>query len=124
MPPACPLATITATTAAQTLTTALGPLAVRGTTVPLEPTGALDRYSPVDLTPVIGTQLTGVQLTELLEAPSADELLRELAITITLDYAGTNRTGHRAVSLGEKPYFDASGRSRREALGLRKWLDD
>ncbi|KAI5475248.1 hypothetical protein MNV49_001695 [Pseudohyphozyma bogoriensis] len=38
----------------------------------------------------------------------------------TFDYAGT-RTGQRVVSIGEKPYFDPNGKSRREALGLEPW---
>jgi hypothetical protein len=39
----------------------------------------------------------------------------------TPDYNGLNlgaRTGQRAVSLGEKPYFDSNSKSRREDLGL------
>ena len=34
-----------------------------------------------------------------------------------MDYEGLGeRLGHRAVGLGEKPYFDPESRSRREAL--------
>lgn len=49
-----------------------------------------------------------------------------LHLAVTLDYSGTDRVGHRAVSLGDRPFFrsDAGGRSRREALGLPKWLED
>jgi len=39
----------------------------------------------------------------------------------TPDYEGLGlgpRTGQRAVSLGERPYFDPNSSSRREALGL------
>jgi alpha-ketoglutarate-dependent taurine dioxygenase len=44
---------------------------------------------------------------------------RSVLHTATFDYAGLGaRTGQRAVSLGEKPYFDPSSKSRREALGL------
>ncbi|GAA6023403.1 hypothetical protein JCM10207_002535 [Rhodosporidiobolus poonsookiae] len=69
--------------ATQTQTqTATGKLSARGGVVPLEPTGALDKYSPRELTPVLGTQFETVQLGDLLEAPNADELFRELAITI------------------------------------------
>ncbi|KJA15909.1 hypothetical protein HYPSUDRAFT_207494 [Hypholoma sublateritium FD-334 SS-4] len=39
--------------------------------------------------------------------------------TATYDYEAL-RTGDRVVSLGEKPYFDANSKSRREALGLKK----
>jgi len=44
---------------------------------------------------------------------------RSVYHTATFDYAGLGaRTGQRAVSLGERPYFDPESRSRREALGL------
>ncbi|KAL4924946.1 TauD/TfdA dioxygenase family protein [Aspergillus undulatus] len=37
----------------------------------------------------------------------------------TFDYQHLGpRTGHRAVGLGERPYFDSESKSRREALGL------
>ncbi|KAJ3306307.1 hypothetical protein HDU76_004842 [Blyttiomyces sp. JEL0837] len=36
----------------------------------------------------------------------------------TWDYGKEKRVGDRAVSLGEKPYFDPNGTSRRESLGL------
>ncbi|GAA5890782.1 hypothetical protein JCM6882_000660 [Rhodosporidiobolus microsporus] len=49
---------------------------------PLRPTGALDKYKKSDLTPVLGTQFREVQLPDLLTADNADELLRELAITV------------------------------------------
>lgn len=36
----------------------------------------------------------------------------------TPDYEGLGeRLGHRAVGLGERPYLDPNGKSRREALG-------
>jgi alpha-ketoglutarate-dependent taurine dioxygenase len=42
---------------------------------------------------------------------------RSVYHTATYDYAGLgSRTGQRAVSLGERPYFDPSSKSRREAL--------
>ena len=42
---------------------------------------------------------------------------RSVYHTATYDYEG-KRTGQRAVSLGEKPYFDPSSVGRRQALGL------
>ena len=43
---------------------------------------------------------------------------RSVYHTATYDYAGLGeRTGQRAVSLGEKPYLDPNSKSRREALG-------
>lgn len=46
---------------------------------------------------------------------------RSVLHTATYDYQGLgSRTGQRAVSLGEKPYFDPNSKSRREALGLEE----
>lgn len=42
---------------------------------------------------------------------------RSVYHTATYDYEG-KRTGQRAVSLGEKPFYDPNSVSRREALGL------
>jgi hypothetical protein len=39
----------------------------------------------------------------------------------TYDYGKSLRTGDRVVSIGEKPYFDPSATTRREALGLDPW---
>jgi len=42
---------------------------------------------------------------------------RSVYHTATFDYDGLGpRTGHRAVSLGERPYLDSNSKSRREAL--------
>ncbi|KAK4699884.1 hypothetical protein P7C70_g6375, partial [Phenoliferia sp. Uapishka_3] len=41
---------------------------------------------------------------------------------VTVDYEGsTVRKGNRAVSIGERPFFDPNSKSRREALGLPAW---
>ncbi|CDK25211.1 unnamed protein product [Kuraishia capsulata CBS 1993] len=55
---------------------------------PLKPTGALDRFfkqSREQLTPAIGDQYASdeVQLSNILKAPNADEILRDLAIVIS-----------------------------------------
>ncbi|BGP25416.1 taurine dioxygenase [Rhodotorula toruloides] len=39
-------------------------------------TAALDQYKPVEITPVIDTQIRGVELGDLPDAPGADELLK------------------------------------------------
>jgi hypothetical protein len=45
-------------------------------------------------------------------------------MTVTVDYEGDGvRKGNRVVSLGERPYFDPSSKSRREALGLKPWVE-
>lgn len=50
---------------------------------PLRPTGALNKYKPFDVTPVIGREFPEASLKEWLEAPNADELLQDLAVTST-----------------------------------------
>ncbi|PCH38855.1 taurine catabolism dioxygenase [Wolfiporia cocos MD-104 SS10] len=70
-------------TTTQTSVQSSGSISVRASTVPLKPTGALDKYEHVDLTPVIGREYPNVQLTDLLNAENADELIRELAIIVS-----------------------------------------
>lgn len=48
---------------------------------PLQPSGALDKYAHFDVTPIIGREYSDLQIKDLLEAPNADELIRDLAIT-------------------------------------------
>ncbi|KAK3075313.1 hypothetical protein LTR53_001514 [Teratosphaeriaceae sp. CCFEE 6253] len=48
---------------------------------PIRSTGALDHLDSFDVTPVIGREFPTANLVELIEAPNADDLLRELAYT-------------------------------------------
>jgi hypothetical protein len=48
---------------------------------PLKLSGALDSYESFDVTPVIGREFPTANLTEWLDAPNSDELIRDLAIT-------------------------------------------
>lgn len=48
---------------------------------PLKLAGVLDEYKSFDVTPVIGREFPDAQLTDWLDAPNADDLLRDLAIT-------------------------------------------
>ncbi|KAH8802848.1 putative alpha-ketoglutarate-dependent taurine dioxygenase [Xylogone sp. PMI_703] len=50
---------------------------------PLKLSGALDQFEHFDVTPVIGREFVGVNLAKWLRAPNSDELLRDLAITIS-----------------------------------------
>ncbi|KAK9769659.1 hypothetical protein AB5N19_06823 [Seiridium cardinale] len=50
---------------------------------PLKPSGILDQYKHFEVTPVIGREFVDVDLAEWLRAPNSDELIRELAITIS-----------------------------------------
>lgn len=57
-----------------------GKLIVHGQTHPLKPTGALDKFTHSEVTPVIGRLYPTIQLSDLLKAENSDELIRELAI--------------------------------------------
>ncbi|KAK4961649.1 hypothetical protein LTR10_002139 [Elasticomyces elasticus] len=50
---------------------------------PLITNGALDHLESSDLTPVIGREFPTTNLVKLINSPNADELLRELAYTIS-----------------------------------------
>jgi len=51
---------------------------------PLSPSGALDKYEKFNVTPVIGTEFENeLQLTELLNAPNSDDLIRDLAVLVS-----------------------------------------
>lgn len=48
---------------------------------PLKASGALDQFEHFEVTPAIGREYVNVNLAELLHAPNADDLIRDLAIT-------------------------------------------
>ncbi|CCC13798.1 hypothetical protein SMACR_07308 [Sordaria macrospora] len=50
---------------------------------PLKLSGVLDQYEHFDVTPIIGREFPKANLVEWLNAPNADELIRDLAITIS-----------------------------------------
>ncbi|KAL8788406.1 MAG: hypothetical protein Q9195_007285 [Heterodermia aff. obscurata] len=50
---------------------------------PLKLKGALDQFKSFDVTPVIGKEFENVDLVEWLRAPNSDDLIRDLAITIS-----------------------------------------
>ncbi|GFF77528.1 alpha-ketoglutarate-dependent sulfonate dioxygenase [Aspergillus udagawae] len=50
---------------------------------PLKLSGVLDQFESFDVTPAIGREYPTVNLKEWLSAPNSDELLRDLAITIS-----------------------------------------
>lgn len=49
----------------------------------LKPTGVLDQYDSFDVTPIIGREFPNASIREWLEAPNSDELLKDLAVTIS-----------------------------------------
>ncbi len=48
---------------------------------PLKLKGALDHFKSFDVTPVIGKEYPDAKLTDWLNAPNSDELIRDLSIT-------------------------------------------
>ncbi|CCF40554.1 TfdA family Taurine catabolism dioxygenase TauD [Colletotrichum higginsianum] len=50
---------------------------------PLKKSGVLDQFEHFDVTPIIGREYPTVDLKELLRAPNSDDLIRDLAITIS-----------------------------------------
>ncbi|KAF2664690.1 TfdA family taurine catabolism dioxygenase TauD [Microthyrium microscopicum] len=64
------------------------PISIKAKTIeaarePLKYSGSLDQYKSIDLTPVIGTEYPETNLVDLINAPNADDLLRDLAIKIS-----------------------------------------
>lgn len=49
----------------------------------LKPSGVLDQYESFDVTPIIGREFPTASIKEWLEAPNSDDLIRDLAITIS-----------------------------------------
>lgn len=68
---------------------------------PLQPSNALDKFKYEDTTPEIGREFLGVDIVDdLLNAPNADDVLRDLAITsksmllrLRLPLSGASQTG-------------------------------
>lgn len=50
-------------------------------TAPLQLSGSLDSFESFDVTPIIGREFPTANLVDWLNAPNADELIRDLAIT-------------------------------------------
>ncbi|PKY09297.1 putative taurine catabolism dioxygenase [Aspergillus campestris IBT 28561] len=50
---------------------------------PLEYSGSLDPYTYSDLTPVIGREYSGLQIVEILKDESCDQIIKDLAVTIS-----------------------------------------
>ena len=59
----------------------LAALRLTGAPAPLQLGKSLDGFQKTDLTPLIGTEFArGIQIVDLLKAPNADDLIRDLAI--------------------------------------------
>jgi hypothetical protein len=75
----------------KTITTGLDemPELLTGHREPLRLSGALEQFKQFDLTPIIGKEFVDVDLSEWIQAPNSDELLRDLAITSKHQPLGT-----------------------------------
>lgn len=58
---------------------------------PLKLSGVLDSYEYIDATPAIGREYPKVDLVEWLNAPNADELIRDLAVTSKFILSSSHR---------------------------------
>ncbi|KAN0092361.1 taurine catabolism dioxygenase [Hyaloscypha variabilis] len=65
------------------VTTAIHPGKAAAAKPWVKSTGALDQYEHIDVTPVIGREYPHVNLVSILKSPNSEELLRELALTIS-----------------------------------------
>jgi len=50
---------------------------------PLKYSGSLDQFKSFEVTPIVGREYPDVQLMDLIKAPNAEQLIRDLAITIS-----------------------------------------
>ena len=80
------------------------------TRVGLESTGSLDKFDSDDLTPVIGREFANTNIVEdILNAPNADQLLRDLAITsmshpdVLVQPPNTKTQSHAGVLYSSEP---------------------
>ena len=54
--------------------------------IPLQSTGSLKEYEKFDLTPIVGTQFSDINLSEILRSPDADMKIKDLAIMSQLPF--------------------------------------
>lgn len=57
------------------------PLAQSQLSSPLQDSGSLDRFPHSELTPVIGREYTGLQLTDILNSENSDRIIQDFAVT-------------------------------------------
>lgn len=48
---------------------------------PLQYSGSLNSFSHSDLTPVIGREYTGIQITDILKSENSDQIIQDFAVT-------------------------------------------
>lgn len=63
------------------LTQKVGTLGVRGSTQPIPRNHSLDKWKSLEVTPFIGQEFgSDIQLSQIVNAPNADELIKDLAV--------------------------------------------
>ncbi|PKY00218.1 taurine catabolism dioxygenase [Aspergillus campestris IBT 28561] len=73
-----------ATSLTETAPTVDSKVSLQGTArEPLKPSGVLDAFESFEVTPIIGREYPNASLKDFLRAPNSDDLLRDLAITIS-----------------------------------------
>ncbi|OKP06971.1 Alpha-ketoglutarate-dependent taurine dioxygenase [Penicillium subrubescens] len=50
---------------------------------PLQYSGSLNSFSHSDLTPVIGREYTGIQITDILKSENSDQIIQDFAVTVS-----------------------------------------
>lgn len=71
----------TLTQTIDSLTQKVGILGVRGSTQPIPRNHSLDKWKSFEVTPFIGQEFgSDIQLSQIVNAPNADELIKDLAV--------------------------------------------
>ncbi|OWZ68695.1 hypothetical protein AYX14_05419 [Cryptococcus neoformans] len=74
----------TLTQTIDSLTQKVGTLGVRGSTQPIPRNYSLDKWQSFEVTPFIGQEFSSdIQLSQIVNAPNADELIKDLAVLIS-----------------------------------------
>nr|KIR45793.1 taurine catabolism dioxygenase TauD [Cryptococcus bacillisporus CA1280] len=74
----------TLTQTIDSLTQKVGILGVRGSTQPIPRNHSLDKWKSFEVTPFIGQEFgSDIQLSQIVNAPNADELIKDLAVLIS-----------------------------------------
>ena len=70
--------------------------------LPLQSLGSLKEYKKLDLTPIIGTQFSDINLSEIIRSPEADLKIKDLAILSKLSLSHFISTSTTAQLLSKR----------------------
>ncbi|KAK3367933.1 TfdA family taurine dioxygenase [Podospora didyma] len=96
---------------------------------PLKNGNSIDHLDYIDVTPIIGREYPAASLKAMLEAPNADEQLRDLAITICERGVVFFRAAQDDLSIGEQKYITdmlgkLTGRPKENGLHVHPLYND